>query len=94
MFLENKISPITKQSVLQNGEKTFKNTSIVPRLVFTWSLGLAKAIKGEDATNFARDREFRKLSDDEKDNLVNSRKMMLVIREPLQSQDFELNVYQ
>ena len=78
--------------------KTVKKLSKILRLYldwyFTWSLGLAKAIKGEDATNFARDREFRKLSDDEKDNLVNSRKMMLVIREPLQSQDFELNVYQ
>ena len=78
--------------------KTVKIYSKILRLYldwyFTWSLGLATAIKGEDATNFARDREFGKLSDDEKDNLVNSRKIMLVIREPLQSQDFEFNVYQ
>ena len=54
---------------------------------------MAKAITGVDATNFARDREFQKMSDKEKDVLVNSRKTMLVIREPLQSQDFEFNVY-
>ena len=59
----------------------------------TLNSGLAKAIKGVDATNFARDREFQKMSDEEKDDLVNSRKTMLVIREPLQSQDFEFNVY-
>ena len=53
---------------------------------------MAKAIKGVDATNFARDREFQKMSDEEKDDLVNSRKTMLVIREPLQSKDFEYNV--
>ena len=50
---------------------------------------MAKAIKGTDATNFARDREFQKLSKDQKADLVNSRKTMLVIREPLQSQDLK-----
>ena len=55
----------------------------------TLSLGLAKVISGTDATNFGRDREFQKMSDDQKNDLVNSRKTMLVIREPLQRQDFE-----
>ena len=55
----------------------------------TLSLGFAKAITGTDATNFARDQEFQKMSDDEKDDLVHTRKTMLVIREPLQRQDFE-----
>ena len=54
---------------------------------------MAKAITGLDATNFARDRDFQKMADEEKDALVNSRKTMLVIREPLQSQDFEFNAY-
>ena len=85
MFLENKISPITKQNVLQKGD----NFQKIHLLYVTPSLGLAKAISGTDATNFARDREFQKMSDDEKDNLVNTRKTMLVIREPLQRQDFE-----
>ena len=57
----------------------------------TLNLGF-KAINGQDATNFARDREFQKMSDAEKDDLVNSRKTMLVIREPLQSQDFEFKL--
>ena len=50
-------------------------------------LGLSTAIKGLDATNFARDRAFKKLSDDEQQLLVSSRKKMLVIRDPLQRQD-------
>jgi len=67
-----------------------KKVTIFKNLLYvTPSLGLAKAISGTDATNFARDREFQKMSDDEKDDLVNTRKTMLVIREPLQRQDFE-----
>ena len=54
-------------------------------------LGLSTAIKGLDATNFARDRAFKKLSEDEQQLLVSSRKKMLVIRDPLQRQDSSKN---
>ena len=50
--------------------------------------GLPKAINGLEATDFGRGKFFQKLSQAEKNNLLNSRKKMLVIREPLQSKDF------
>ena len=72
--------------------KTVKKCKTVAKVVLKLHLikflGLAKAISGNDATNFARDREFQKMSNEEKEDLVNSRKTMLVIREPLERQDF------
>jgi len=50
--------------------------------------GLPKAINGLEATDFGRGKYFQKLPQAEKDDLLNSRKKMLVIREPLQSKDF------
>ena len=50
--------------------------------------GLPKAINGMEATDFGRGRYFQKLPHADKEVLLNSRKKMLVIREPLQSKDF------
>ena len=50
--------------------------------------GLSKAINGLEATDFGRGKYFQKLPQAEKDVLLNSRKKMLVIREPLQSNGF------
>ena len=50
-------------------------------------LGLSAAIKGVEATNFARDKAFKKLPEEKKQALLSSRRKMVVIREPLQSQD-------
>ena len=55
-------------------------------------LGLSAAIKGIEATNFARERAFKKLPEEKKQALLSSRKKMLVIREPLQSQDSSISL--
>ena len=57
-------------------------------------LGLSAAIKGVEATNFARDKAFKKLPEEKQQALLSSRRKMVVIREPLQSQDSSISPLQ